>query len=156
MADIDGIYERARSVGLSQNERILSDRMMRLENTMGDMAAAQKAQMDRLVDMFNSALEKKKHREAKPEPAAAGAASSQYESVTSVTGSDDDEWKDFLGAELWKKEKDRVQKNPFDQRNYGKKGKDVETFEQLVVVQYKTMSQLLDLKYDLRGIANMV
>ena len=152
MADESSAYELPRRVGLSENERIMSDRMMRLENTMGDLASAQKTQIDRLVDLFKASLEKKKQEKPSEEPAAAGAASAKDDSDMSVAGSEEDEWKEFFGAEVWRKEKDRIRKNPFDHRSYGKMGKEVETFEQLMVIQFKTITQLLDLKYDVRGL----
>ena len=98
-----------------------------------------------------TATKNKKEVEEKETPAAAGAASAEPE-VASDTDSEDGEWKDFFGAEVWKREKDKLRKNPFDQRNYGKRGDVVESFEQLMVVLFKTMSQLQDLKYDLKGI----
>ena len=124
----------------------------------GRCGGNQKAQIDRLVELFNASLKKKKEEEPpkqdkKVEPEAAGAAAAAPDYYDhSLAGSDDEEWKDFFGAEVWKKEKDRIRKNPFDHRNYGKRGKEVETFEQLMVIQFKTMSQLLDLKYDVRGL----
>ena len=41
--------EPRRPIGLTRIEMLMSDRMMRVENTMVDMAAAQKEQMEKLV-----------------------------------------------------------------------------------------------------------
>ena len=152
MADVGWDYEPPRRVGLSQNERILSDRMVRLENTMGDLAAAQKDQMEKLMEMIRASLAQKKTAKPSDEPSAAGASAADDSDLSATGSNDDEEWADFFGAEVWKKEKDRIRKNPFDHRSYGKKGKEVETFEQLMVIQFKTMNQLLDLKYDVRGL----
>ena len=149
MADVGWDYEPRRRIGLTKIEMMMSDCMMRLENSMSEMAIAQKEQMEKLMAMFVAS--RSTGCESSKLPEAAGAAAAEPED-SSDSGSEDSDWKDFFGAEVWKKEKDRVRKNPFDHRNYGKRGDVVESFEQLMVVLFKTMSQLQELKYDLKGI----
>ena len=159
MADLSHEFPTRRQVGLSVPEIIMSDRMMRLETSMVEKAANQQAQIEQITALFAASQRKQEASmaptpaPATPEPPAAGVSgATAAEYATSVSRSDDEDWKDYFGAEVWKKEKDHIRKNPFDQRNYGKKGDVIESFEQLMVVLLKTMTQLLDLKYDVRGI----
>ena len=64
----------------------------------------------------------------------------------------DEEWREYHGTAMWKREAEKKKRNPFDHQAYIRKGEKVESFEELMVITFKTMSQLLDLKYDLRGL----
>ena len=64
----------------------------------------------------------------------------------------DEEWREYHGTVMWKREAEKNKRNPFDHQAYIRKGEKVESFEELMVITFKTMSQLLDLKYDLRGL----
>ena len=142
-----------RRVGLSSSEVMMSDRIGKMEKTISDVATYQQSQIDKIVDLFTAMHKEKKvgakaasqcYTAAKPSPTVG--------TESSDSDSDEEEWKEFFGAKVWKEEKDRKRKNPFDHKNYGKKGEVVQTFEQLMVVLLKTMSQFMDLRYDVRGI----
>ena len=73
----------------------------------------------------------------------------------SVSGTDDDEpneWKEFYGPTLWKKEQEKKRKNPFDQKNFGKKGESVNSFEKLMAITFRTIDQLLTWGCEVKGI----
>ena len=152
MADWEPEFQSRRHIGLSTGERIVSDRMMRLENSMSGLAAQQQKQIDKIMELFTASMATRESARVVPQAAAAAEAVVKPEAADSDSDSDEEEWKDYFGAEVWKKEKDRIRKNPFDHRNYGKKGEVVESFEQLMVVLFKTMAQFMELKYDVRGI----
>ena len=70
--------------------------------------------------------------------------------------SDDDdvpnEWKDFYGPKLWKKEQEKKRRNPFDQKNFSKKGEAVDSFEKLMAATFKTIDRLLTWGCDVKGL----
>ena len=150
MADFDRDGSPRQRIGNTNSERILSDRMMRLENNMQEMAAHQQAQFNKLIEM--AAAKPAQKEAAKPEPASTESADRSSKAEESGSASEDDEWSEYFGASVWTKEQDKTRKNPFDQRRYGKKGDTVTTFEELMVITFKTLAQFLELKYGLRGV----
>ena len=48
--------------------------------------------------------------------------------------------------------KDKKRMNPFDHKAYIKKDEEVDSFEELMVMTFKTLKQLVDLKYDVKGL----
>ena len=94
-------------------ERIMSDRMRRLEDNLQNVAAAQQAQIDRLITTLSpvKAAQEAKKDNPKPVPAAETSPGSQ----DSQSVEEGDKWAEFFGATLWKKEQDKARKNPFDQ-----------------------------------------
>ena len=48
--------------------------------------------------------------------------------------------------------KDKKRMNPFDHKAYIKKDEEVDTFEELMVMTFKMLKQLVDLKYDIKGL----
>ena len=153
MADCLPEIPPRRRVGLSMAEMMMSDRIGRMENTIADVAAYQQTQINKIVELF-TAIHSEKSKGAKPASQVYAAAKpmAPMDTETSDSESEGDEWKEFFGAKVWKEEKDRKRKNPFDHKNYGKKGEEVQSFEQLMVVLLKTMSQFMDLRYDVRGL----
>ena len=138
--------------GLSNFERILSDRVMRVENAVETMAAttqAQQGQIERLITLLSDQTGRGGASMSRATEAAAAARPSN-DSESSESSAD--EWQEYLGPKLWKQEKDKARKNPFDQRSYGKKGDVIDSFEKLMVITFKTLRQFLENKYDLKGL----
>ena len=162
---VDNTFDPLRLPGESTFERSMASRMDYLENVMGRVAGVQQAQLERLVHLAN--------HPCKPPPAAATATASSAAtpapapvvkapvqpipepamSELEFDGTEDQEWKEFYGIEVWRKEIERRRKNPFDQKIYMSKGEAVEDLEQVMVVAFKTIIQLLDLGQDVRGVA---
>ena len=143
-----------RQIGLTHFERILSDRVMRVENAVEAVAAstqAQQNQIERLITSLNGHTARSAPP-ARQAPESAGASGGACADSDQGSESEEDEWQDYYGARLWKQEKDKARKNPFDQRTYGKKGDVIDTFEKLMVITFKTLRQFLENKYDIRGL----
>ena len=154
-------------------EKRIADKVEHMENVMGRVAGVQQAQLRRLIDLLEvKSVEKK---EDKTEPAASATPACKVEtspkpatpkvreestkwelprpdSPTEQMKPAEEEWREYHGEVLWQKEKDKKRKNPFDHQAYIKKGDEVDTFEVLMVVTFKTLKQLVDLKYDVSGL----
>ena len=91
-----------------------------------------------------------------PKPEAKKEKPKKQEAAESVfrEGTDDEdyEWREYHGAEIWRKEKELKRRNPFDHKAYLPKGDKVDSFERLVSVTFKTITQLLELKSDVKGV----
>ena len=116
---------------------------------MGRVAGIQQCQLERLAHLTEQGASGdtkavKTKKEVKEEP----------DSTDSMGMDDDDyEWREYHGAEIWRKEKELKRRNPFDYKAYLAKGEEVDSIERLMSVTFKTVVQLLDLKMDVRGVA---
>ena len=133
-------------------EESMTERMTTMENMMGRVAGIQQCQLERLMHLTNQGASCEVSKVAKPEKAAKE--DGRDDSTDSVGTDDDDyEWREYHGAEIWRKEKELKRRNPFDHKGYLAKGEKVDTIEHLMSVTFKTVTQLLDLKLDVRGVA---
>ena len=168
---LEDIYGPPRVQPTSSFEESMAERMDSMENLLGRVAGVQQAQLERLVHLANHPVDKKTDMSAKSaggvkpaeetsRPTTGAPRSGSMEGATYASPFDldfedsaDQEWKEYYGIEMWKKEIERRRRNPFDQKVYGKKGEAVEDVEQLMVIAFKTIIQLLDLGQDVRGVA---
>ena len=135
----------------SEFEKSMSVGMESMENMLGRVAGIQSCRLERLVHLANHPVGSPKasaetKKEDPPKPEAVDSASSLG------TDNEDYEWKEYHGAEIWRKEKELKRKNPFDHKAYLAKGEKVDSFERLMSVTFKTISQLLELKSDVKGV----
>ena len=175
-------YQQQHPPTTSAFEENMSERMAHVENLVGKMAGVQQSQMDRLIKLSANQAEamKKLEKAASAEsagikksikkaadqsegahgghaPSVPGRATSKGawtfpELDYSYSDEEPDEWEEFYGPTIWKKELDKKRRNPFDQKNYWKKGESIDSFEKLMAITFKTIDQLLDYKIDVRGI----
>ena len=197
-------YQQQRPPMESDFERNMAERMIHMENIMGQMAGIQQSQFDRLIRLTDSLpappvsstnqqagrSEQPSDRQPASQSAGRQSASTSPVDQSASTGAqpfqlprptwappkqpakktvtdkeswsdcdDDDEdeddsdgWKDFYGPTLWKREQEKKRKNPFDQRNYGKKGEKIDSYEKLMSITFKTIEQILSWGCDIRGI----
>ena len=152
--------------GSNPFECSMATRMDRLENVLGRVAGVQQAQLERLVHLANyvpkPAPEERAAVVSEPLPTPipiptpkipTRAIPEPAMSELEFDGTEDQEWKEFYRIEVWRKEIERRRKNPFDQKIYMNKGEAVEDLEQVMVIAFKTIIQLLDLGQDVRGVA---
>ena len=62
------------------------------------------------------------------------------------------EWTEGDGRDLWKATKEKKKRNPFDHSSYTRKGEVVDSFEDLMVVTFKTMEELISMGKDVKGL----
>ena len=147
-------------------EKRISDKVEHMENVLGRVAGVQQAQLQRLIDL----MEVKKTGKAEDEKLASPTSAEGPKLSEVKEGGDvwnklprsrspaeslcsaEEEWREYHGEALWQKEKDKKRKNPFDHQAYLKKGDVVESFESLMVITFKTLKQLIDLKSDVTGL----
>ena len=147
-----------------QFESRIDGRIMHMENVLEKVAGVQQAQLERLVHLANHPIKK-----TEPEPAATQKAAIAQPTVatpklnetasllkacdfSNITVPDSDkEWKDYHGFAAWHLENEKTKKNPFDQQAFVKKGEKVSTFEDLMVIAFKTLRELSELKLDVSG-----
>ena len=160
-------------------EKRIADKVEHMENVLGRVAGVQQAQLQRLIDMMTekNTVKSEDQRRVPTEVTAtaaelpAGGATAASRPAEEVKGDGDrwdklprsrspaedlapaeEEWREYHGEAIWQKEKDKKRKNPFDHQAYIKKGDVVESFETLMVITFKTLKQLIDLKYDVKGL----
>ena len=164
--NVEDVFDPPREPGVTSFERGMAARMDHMENLMGRVAGVQQAQLERLVHLANHPLHPPP-QEATPMASSAAVNTAVNTAVPKPApkvpeppmselefdGTEDQEWKEFYGIEVWRKEIERRRKNPFDQKVYMSKGEAVEDLEQLMMVAFKTIIQLLDLGQDVRGVA---
>ena len=79
---------------------------MRLKKNMQEMAVHQQAQFNKLIEM--AAAKPAQKEAAKPEPASTECADRFSKAEESGSASEDDEWSEYFGASVWKKEQDKT------------------------------------------------
>ena len=131
-------------------ERSMSDRMNSMENMLGRVAGIQQCQLERLIHLAGHPVGKADKKEEKTDECAKEEIAESTDSVG--TDDEDYEWREYHGAEIWKKEKELKRRNPFDHKAYLLKGEKVDSFERLMSVTFRTVTQLLDPKSDVRGV----
>ena len=156
-------------------EKRIDGRMLHMENVLGRVAGVQQAQLQRLIDITTSSdgkgsnqvaeepdpKPKEKLEEAKktgPPTGASSAADCKPFSLkdfsdTAVPDSEL-EWKEYHGFAAWHLETEKRKKNPFDHQAYVKKGDKVSSFEDLMLVTFKTMAKLLEIKSEVKGLVS--
>ena len=101
--------------------------------------------------------------EPTPPAAASRAASAQATPLTGFNPKDlsdlsvpesDEQWKDYHDYEAWHLENKRPMKNPFDHQAFVKKGEKISTYEDLMVVTFKTLSKALEMKCEVKGLVS--
>ena len=156
-------------------EKNVDIRMLHMENVLGRVAGVQQAQLQRLIDITTASAAKENQREdpkPKPEeevrsegaekagPLATPVQSTELKSVSlkdfsDITVPDSDlEWKEYHGFAAWHLENEKKKKNPFDHQAFVKKGEKVSSFEDLMLITFKTMSKLLEIKSDVKGVVS--
>ena len=166
--------------GDSPNPRgTMLERMDQMENLMGKMVGVYQATMERFAHLAILPQPQAQAVNTQPPPAA-GAANyhapspphqptpAQTPTVTtpaekheadeaktpseSDSDEEDTEWKAYHGIEMWKAVKEKMKKNPFCHATYLKRGESVESFEDIMMVTFKTMHQLLEMKQNVSGL----
>ena len=162
-------------------EQKIDTRINHMENVLGRVAGVQQAQLERLVHLANHPIskpeaespadqlptapklappsqppaDKVKLEEQRGSTQATASASAVFDwkdlSDLSVPEGDQD-WKDYHGFAAWHLENEKKKKNPFDYQAFIKKGEKVTTFEDIMVIIFKTLSKLADLKVDSKGL----
>ena len=149
-------------------------RMLHMENVLGRVAGVQQAQLQRLIDLSTRPAETPV-KPAKPateeeveaddttkgRAAATGSTKGAEESAFSfkdysnITVPDEDlEWKDYHGFAAWHLETEKRRKNPFDHQAFMRKGEKISSFEDLMVVTFKTIGKLVELKSEFKGVVS--
>ena len=156
----------------SEFEERISGKVEHMENLLGRVAGVQQAQLQRLIDLSlaNSASQssapKQTTESAQAEPirstppsvekVKAEAAELEFplipEYSTEKMAPAEEEWREYHGEAMWLKEKEKKRKNPFDHNAYLKKGDEVDSFETLMVITFKTLKQLVDQNFSVKGL----
>ena len=122
-------------------------RMSRLERSMADMADTQRT----LLQMHTESLARAQPPPHPPQESSRAQAKKE-DSSDSDTEPENEGWKESFGDGLWKNVKGKREKNPFEQSSYLKKGETVDSFERVMVVIFKTISQLIDANGEVKGV----
>ena len=142
-----------------------------MENVLGRVAGVQQAQLQRLIDItttkssatpesvpkveVKTEVAEKVTPAAEPTAAAGEAKPFSLNDFSDITVPDSDlEWKEYHGFAAWHLENEKKKKNPFDHQAFIKKGDKVSTFEDLMLVTFKTMSKLLEIKSEIKGVVS--
>ena len=162
-------------------EKKIADKVEYMENLLGRVAGVQQALLQRLIDLFEAQKTKtsKPSTVANGPPAVTTTTATtataestvntavkdepvkwelpvrsdhRSESPEGTTVGAEAEWREYHGETIWQREKDKKLKNPFDHKAYIKKDEEVDSFEKLMVITFKTLKQLVDLKYDMKGL----
>ena len=121
-------------------------RMSRLEKSLADMADTQKV----LLQFQTEALTRAQPAAMSQEPNRAS--TKREDSSDSESEPETESWKESFSDDLWKNVKGKRDKNPFEQSSYLKKGETVSSFEKVMEVIFKTISQLVEVNGDIRGV----
>ena len=153
-------------------EEKVDGRMAHMENTLGKVAGVQQAQLERLSRMYLADHPGKKPskepsqsdatppapQEAAAQPSkvsAGGAGLFDFKDLSNLTVPEGEEqWKNYHGFAAWHLENEKSKKNPFDHQAFVKKGEKVVTFEDLMIVTFKTVGKIVEMKGDVRGIVS--
>ena len=163
------LFLRQRMSELEQSRLDFEDRMdgkmKHMENLLGKVAGVQQAQLKRLVHLANHPVgpppkvdENVKPEVEKPKPAQAARSPAAESLIDLKDLSDmavpdvDRDWKEYHGFAAWHLENEKKKKKTFDYQAYIRKGEKVTTFEEIMVVTFKTLSKIADLKGDVRGL----
>ena len=169
----EGSNRSRREPGTPTQDMSIADRMSNMENMMGKMAGVYQATMERFAHLANCPTSRPEAQAtmapapptaAKPAVVPESGAKDGVEKpekqdllgATAYTDSDSEEgdsaWKDYHGVEMWRAAKDKIKKNPFVHAAFLKRGEEVNSFERLMLVHFKTMQLLLEMKHDVSGL----
>ena len=161
-------------------ESKIDSRMEKMENILGKVAGVQQTQLERLSRMYiakhpakkpeaETGGAKKAPTPASSPPARAAVEATPASPINPASVADcfslkdlsnltvpesDEQWKNYHGYAAWHLENEKSKKNPFDHQAYVKKGEKVTTFEDLMIVTFKTIDKIVEMKGDDKGIVS--
>ena len=157
-------------------------RINHMENVLGKVAGVQQAQLERLVHLANHPVGKpepevpptpasapapvklptpvqpqvdtaKEVQQVAAQAATTASAVFDWKDLSDLSVPEgDQDWKDYHGFAAWHLENEKKKKNPFDYQAFIRKGEKVTTFEEIMVITFKTLSKLAELKVDSKGL----
>ena len=165
------LRQQLKEIGQERTEfkKRVDGKITHMENVLGIVAGVQQAQLQRLIDLFDT----QKKSSANDEKPGVTCKQHQATAVTAATGGEPEmisfdvqdlsdtvvpeaniSWKDYHGYAAWHQKNAKKKKNPFDHQAFIKKGEKVVSFEDLMVVLFKTMSKMVEMKGDVKGAIN--